>query len=60
MSETKAAFAERAIQPLKHIKYGYIEDHAEKIVPHFTAICFYIELSQNSINWKISQRCEKQ
>ena len=52
MSETKAAFAERAVQSLKHIIYRYIEDHA--------AIFFYIELSQKSINWKISQRCEKQ
>ena len=33
MSETKAAFAERAIQSLKHIIYRYIEDHGEKIVP---------------------------
>ena len=29
MSETKAAFAERAIQSLKHIKYCYIEDGGE-------------------------------
>ena len=33
MSETKAAFAERAIQSLKHIIYRYIEDHGEKFVP---------------------------
>ena len=33
MSETKAAFAERAIQSLKHIIYCYIEDHGEKFVP---------------------------
>ena len=44
MSETKAAFAERAIQSLKHIIYRYIEDHAEKNIhklPHFvsTMIC---------------------
>ena len=32
MSETKAAFAERAIQPLKHIIYRYIEDHGEKFI----------------------------
>ena len=32
MSETKAAFAERAIQSLKHIIYRYIEDHGEKII----------------------------
>ena len=33
MSETKAAFAERAIQSLKHIIYRYIEDHGEKFIP---------------------------
>ena len=33
MSETKAVFAERAIQSLKHIKYRYIEDHGEQFVP---------------------------
>ena len=33
MSETKAAFAERAIQSLKHILYRYIEDHGENFVP---------------------------
>ena len=54
MGETKAAFAERAIQSLKHIIYRYI-DHGEK----FAAIFFNIEPSQKSINWKISQRCEK-
>ena len=32
MSETKAAFAERAIQLLKHIIYRYIEDHGEKFI----------------------------
>ena len=30
MSETKAAFAERAIQSSKHIIYRYIEDHGKK------------------------------
>ena len=33
MSETKAAFAEGAVQSLKHIIYRYIEDHGEKFVP---------------------------
>ena len=33
MSETKAAFAERAIQSLKHIIYRYIEDHGKKFEP---------------------------
>ena len=32
MSETKAAFAERAIQSLKHKIYRYIEDHGEKFI----------------------------
>ena len=32
MSQTKTAFAERAIQSLKHIIYRYIEDHGEKTV----------------------------
>ena len=31
-SETKAAFAERVIQSLKHIIYRYIENHGEKFV----------------------------
>ena len=33
MSETKAAFAERAIQSLKHIIYRYSEDDGEKFLP---------------------------
>ena len=39
MSETKAAFAERAIQSLKHIIYRYIEDHGEKFIfkPQFVS-----------------------
>ena len=32
MNETNAAFAERAIQSLKHIIYRYIEDHGEKFI----------------------------
>ena len=32
MSETKAAFAERAIQSLKHKIYRCIEDHGEKFI----------------------------
>ena len=32
MSETKAAFAERAFQSLKDIFYRYIEDHGEKFI----------------------------
>ena len=40
MSETKAAFAERAIQSLKHIIYRYIENRGEKfinIMPQFVS-----------------------
>ena len=40
MSETKAAFEERAIQSLKHIIYRYIEDHGEKFfnkLPQFVS-----------------------
>ena len=33
MSETNAAFAERAIQSLKHIIYRCFKDHGEKLVP---------------------------
>ena len=32
MSETRATFAERAIQSLEHIIYRYIEDHGEKFI----------------------------
>ena len=32
MSETKVAFAERAIQSLKHIIYRYIEDYGENFI----------------------------
>ena len=32
MSGTKAAFAERTIQSLKHIFYCYIEGHGKKII----------------------------
>ena len=33
MIETKASFAERAIQSVKHIIYPYSEDHGENNVP---------------------------
>ena len=32
MSETKAAFAERAIQSLKHKIYRYMEDHGQNFI----------------------------
>ena len=37
MSETKAAFAERAIQSVKHIVCCYIEDHGESFCSQTTA-----------------------
>ena len=52
MSETKAAFAERAIQSSKHIIYRYIEDHVEKFVPKLqqfasTLNCHKIDQMEN-------------
>ena len=38
MSETKAAFAERSIQSLKHILYRYIEEYGKKNFPN----CSYL------------------
>ena len=32
MSETKASFAKRATQPLKHIIYRYVEDHGDTFI----------------------------
>ena len=40
MSETKAAFAERDFQSLTFIILGYIENHAEKIVPKLRQFFF--------------------
>ena len=34
----KAAFAERAIQSLKHIIYRYIEDHVEKCIYKYLSL----------------------
>ena len=39
MSETKAAFAERAIQSLKHIFYRYIEDHVKNSLSKCRNLC---------------------
>ena len=47
MSETKAAFAERAIQSLKHIIYRYIEDHGEKFVPKLQQFVSTLNCSKN-------------
>ena len=54
MSETKAAFAERAIQPIKHIIYRYIVHHGEKFIhklPQFvsTMIGASIDLLRNHL-----------
>ena len=47
MSETKAAFSERAIQSLKHIIYRYIEDHDEKFVPKLQQFVFTLNCRKN-------------
>ena len=60
MRQTKAAFAERAIQSLKHLIYRYIEDHGEKFVPKLQQFVSTVDCRQKSINWKITQTCEKQ
>ena len=39
MSETKAAFAETAIQSLNYTIYRYIEDHGEKKLPKLLPNC---------------------
>ena len=38
MSKTKAAFAERAIQSLKHIIYRCTEDHGEYLFPYCSSL----------------------
>ena len=47
MSETKAAFEERAIQSIKHIIYRYIEDHGEKFVPKLQQIVSTLNCRKN-------------
>ena len=47
MSETKAAFAERAIQSFKHIIYRYIEDHGENFVPKLQQIVSTLNCRKN-------------
>ena len=49
MSEIKAAFAERAIQFLKHIICRYIEDHGEKIVPKLQQFVSTLNCRKNRI-----------
>ena len=52
MSETKAAFAERAIQSLKHIIHRYIEDHGEKFVPKLQQFVSTLNCRKNRSNGK--------
>ena len=44
MSETKAAFLEKAIQSLKHIIYRCKEDQDKNILSQSTSICIYNDL----------------
>ena len=52
ISETKAAFAERAIQSLKHIIYRYIEDHSENFVPKLQQFVSVLNCRKNRSNGK--------
>ena len=52
MSETKAAFAERAIQSLKHIIYRYIEDHGEKFIHKLPQL-------SSTMSWRINRSIGK-
>ena len=47
MSETKTAFAERAIQSLKHIICRYIEDHGEKFIPKLQQLVSTLNCRKN-------------
>ena len=47
MKEKKAAFADGAIQSLKHIIYGYIEDHGEKYVPKLQQLVSTLNCPKN-------------
>ena len=38
MIDTKAAFAEKAIQSLKNMVYRYIDDYGEKLVPNLNCL----------------------
>ena len=59
MSETKAAFAERAIQSLKHALYRYIEEHGKKFVPNLQLLVSILNCRKNRSIGK-SPRNEKQ
>ena len=52
MIEIKTAFAERAIQSLKHINYRYIEDHGEKIVHKLQKFVSMLNCRKNRSNEK--------
>ena len=52
MSETKAAFAERAIQCLKYIIYRYIEEHGEKFVPKLQQVVSTLNCRKNRSSGK--------
>ena len=47
MSGTKAAFAERAIQSLKHIMYRYKENLGEKLVPNLRQFVSLLNCRKN-------------
>ena len=59
MSETKDAFAERAIQSLKHIIYRYIENHGEKFVPKLQQFISTFKFRKNRLIGKFSKDVKK-
>ena len=48
MSETKAAFAERTIRPLKNILYRYMEDYGYKYLHKISQFIFTLNSKRNS------------
>ena len=48
----KSAFAERAVQSLKHVMYRYIEDHGDKIVPSLQQIVSSLNCRKSPSNGK--------
>ena len=55
MSELKAAFAERAIQSLEHVRYRYIEDHGEKFVPKLQQFVSTLNCRKNRSNGNLPE-----
>ena len=49
MSETKAAFAERTIQSLKNILYGYMEDFGYKYIHKLLQLITTLNSRRNSL-----------